>query len=89
MRISLNSDLERLVRDKVDSGLYASESDVIGEALHLMDERDRWQDWRKNDIREKIAAGAASLRAGRGADGEDVFSRIDAELDFIERKATA
>jgi hypothetical protein len=34
----------------------------------------------KGDIREKIAARAASLRAGQGVDGEDFFDRVDTDL---------
>ena len=41
----------------------------------------------RRSIREKIAAGLASARAGRLLDGEDVFASIHAELDEIERQS--
>ncbi len=84
MNVSLTPELERLVDFKVRTGRYGSASEVIGEALRLMDERDQMHELHKDEIRKKIAAGAASLRAGKGVDGEAVFDRIDAELDAIE-----
>jgi antitoxin ParD1/3/4 len=85
MDVSLPPELERLVRHKVETGGYGSASDVIGEALRLMDERDRLAELHRDEIRKKIAAGMASLRAGKGVDGEAAFDRIDAELDAAER----
>ena len=89
MNVSLTLELEDLVRDKVKSGRYGSATEVVGEALRLMIQRDRFQELHKEQIREKIAAGVASLRAGQGADGEDFFDRIDAELDAIQRLGPA
>jgi hypothetical protein len=59
---------------------------VIREALRLLDERDQLTELHKNEIRKKIAAGMASLLAGKGADGEAVFDRIDAKLDAAARR---
>jgi len=89
MNVSLTPELEDLVRDKVKSGRYGSATEVVGEALRLMIQRDRFQELHKEQIREKIAAGVASLRAGQGADGEDFFDRVDAELDAIQRLGPA
>jgi len=36
MNVSLTPDLERFVREKVDSGLYSSASEVVREALRLL-----------------------------------------------------
>lgn len=41
MNISLTPDLDQLVADKVSSGRYTSASEVIREALRLMDSRDQ------------------------------------------------
>jgi hypothetical protein len=50
-----------------------------------MEERDQIQDLHKDEIRKKIAAAMASLRAGRSVDGEAVFDRLEAELGAAER----
>ncbi len=89
MNISLSSDLEQLVQRQVLTGRYTSASDVVGEALRQMDERDRaWTLW-ADDAREKIAAGMASLRAGDGLDGDAFLAAMDAELAELEGHAPA
>jgi antitoxin ParD1/3/4 len=89
MNVTLTPEIERLIRDKVQTGRYSSASEVICEALRLLDECDQLTELHKNEIRKKIAAGMASLRAGKGTDGEAVFDRIDAELDAAERRGPA
>ena len=41
MNVSLTPKLEALVRRKVESGLYNSASEVVREALRLLEEHDR------------------------------------------------
>ena len=41
MNVNLTPQLEELVRSKVNSGMYTSASEVVREALRLMDEQDR------------------------------------------------
>lgn len=85
MNVSLTPELEKLVHLKVETGRYTSASEVIREALRLMEERDKMLELQKSAIGKQIAAGMTSLRAGKGKDGEAVFDRIDAELDASER----
>jgi antitoxin ParD1/3/4 len=86
MNVSLTSELEELVHLKVQSGRYTSASEVVREALRLMEERDQVQALQKDALRQKIAAGMASLRAGDGVDGEAFFDTMDAELAELERQ---
>jgi antitoxin ParD1/3/4 len=39
MNVELTPELEQLIRSKVDSGRYSSASEVVGEALRLLDQR--------------------------------------------------
>lgn len=41
MNVSLTPELEAMVREKVEGGLYVSASEVIREALRMMEENDR------------------------------------------------
>lgn len=74
MNVHLTPELEQLVQGKVQSGRYNSASEVVREALRLMEERDL----RKEDIRKRIAQGLDSQRLGRLVDGEAVFDRLEA-----------
>jgi len=57
MNISLTSQLEELVKKKVDSGRYGSASEVIREALRLLEERDRLHAIRLEELRKEIKRG--------------------------------
>jgi antitoxin ParD1/3/4 len=89
MNVSLTPELEELVRLNVQTGRYGSVSDVLGEALRLMDELDRAQSVFDDDVQEKIAAGLTSLRAGEGVDGDAFLAEMDAELAELEGSAKA
>ena len=60
----LSGDLERLVLNKVERGLYRSADEVISEALHALDERDQDLDARatafKANIEERLQNGPAT-----------------------------
>jgi antitoxin ParD1/3/4 len=60
MNVSLPPSLEDLVKGKVDSGLYNSASDVMREALCLLEERDRLRERRLDELRRDIQVGIDS-----------------------------
>ncbi|MEH2124389.1 type II toxin-antitoxin system ParD family antitoxin [Nostoc sp.] len=80
MNISLTPELEQLVKDKVNSGRYHSVSEVMGEALRLLDERDRIQEQRLAELKAKIQVGIEELERGEGIDGEEVFAEIEEDI---------
>lgn len=41
MSVQIADDVETIIREKVESGLYPSADEVLREALRLLDERDR------------------------------------------------
>jgi antitoxin ParD1/3/4 len=84
MNVCLTPELESLIQLKVSNGRYTSASEVVREALRLMEERDQMQELVKASMREKIAAGMASLRAGHGTDGEAFMTQLDSELASLE-----
>ncbi len=60
MNISLTRQLEEFVKSKVESGLYGSASEVMREALRLLEERDRMRSLRVEDLRAQIKKGLDS-----------------------------
>ena len=63
MNISLPLHLETLVKTKVESGLYTSTSDVMREALQLLEERDRLNALKLENLRQDIQKGVDSGEA--------------------------
>jgi antitoxin ParD1/3/4 len=75
------------LQSKVKSGRYNSASDVVREALRLLEQRDEVFTRRQEEIREQIEEGWQSAERGKLVDGDEVFDRIDAELEAMERSA--
>lgn len=77
MNVHLTAELEQLVQSKVKSGRYNSASEVVREALRLLEERDQLLELRKEAIRRKIDEGYESLSRGEGVDGETFFADLE------------
>ena len=60
MNVNLTPHLEELVRAKVDSGLYTSASEVVREALRLMEEQDCLRQARLEELRREVRKGLES-----------------------------
>lgn len=60
MNVNLTPHLEEMVRQKVNSGLYTSASEVVREALRLMDEQDQLRAAKLAQLREDVRAGLDS-----------------------------
>jgi len=66
VNISLTPELEKLIYEKVRSGLYNSASEVIREALRLLHERDQVRQQELEALRAKINRGLEQLDRGEG-----------------------
>lgn len=60
MNVSLTPELEQYVQDKVSSGAYYSASEVIREGLRMLQERDRLQEARLQQLRQEVQVGMDS-----------------------------
>ena len=60
MNVNLTPQLEEMVRQKVSSGLYTSASEVVREALRLMDEQDRLRSAKLAQLRQEVRTGLTS-----------------------------
>ncbi|MEG4282882.1 type II toxin-antitoxin system ParD family antitoxin [Microcoleus sp. A006_D1] len=84
MNISLTSELEKLIQEQVKKGKYSSASEMVGEALRLLWERDRIKEKRLAQLKEKIRVGIEAADRGEGIDGEEVFDEIEEDICRIE-----
>ena len=66
MNISLTPQLEEIVKKKVDSGRYHSVSEVIREAIRILEERDRLQEIKLEALRNEVSVGLEQLDHGEG-----------------------
>ena len=71
MNVSLTPTLEELVQRRVASGLYNSASEVIREALRLLEERDEIRKLRLGTLRKEISVGLDQLERGEVSEYDD------------------
>ena len=64
MNVSLTPKLEELIKQKVESGMYNSSSEVVREALRLLDERDKIMEMRLAEFNREIQIGLDQLDRG-------------------------
>ena len=78
--VALPPDMVMLVRDAVESGEYASASEVIREALRAWKFRRKVETLEADELRELINEGAES---GPGIDADLVFARLRSKYEKI------
>jgi len=79
MNVSLTPELEKLVAEKVASGMYGSASEVIREGLRLLVERDDHNLRRLEQLKKEIAIGLEQLDRGESLP----FAKV---IEDIKRK---
>jgi len=67
MNVSLPSAMEKMVDERVRSGMYSSASEVVREALRLLKERDELRRQQLEQLRKDIAIGVAQADRGEVA----------------------
>jgi len=65
LNVSRTPQLEELVQEKVESGRYNSASEVVREALRLLEERDQFKAIHLEELRKNIAVGIEQLDRGQ------------------------
>ena len=87
MNVHLTPELEQLVQSKVQSGRYNSASEVVREALRLMEHKDEIRAAQMQKLRSRIDQALGEADRGEGADGEQYMQNLVEDLDTRERKA--
>jgi len=77
MNVSLTPELETLISQKVATGMYHSASEVIREALRLLNEHDALRQIHHEELRREIAIGMEEIKRGKVAplDIEDIKAK--------------
>jgi antitoxin ParD1/3/4 len=73
---NLGSHFEGFVRELVDSGRYASASEVMRDGLRLLEEREAQRRAKLEALKADIREG---MESGPGIPADDVFDRLEAK----------
>ncbi|TIO05962.1 type II toxin-antitoxin system ParD family antitoxin [Mesorhizobium sp.] len=79
---SIGSRYEALVRELVESGRYASASEVVRDSLRLLEEREEQRKAKLAALREDIRRG---IESGPGIPAGQVFERLEAKYSGKSR----
>ncbi|HWZ45451.1 MAG TPA: type II toxin-antitoxin system ParD family antitoxin [Candidatus Saccharimonadales bacterium] len=82
MNVSLTPDLEQFVSAKVESGRYNSASEVVREALRLLEEQDRIRASQLAGFNQELSRRLDSLDRGQHVDPAAARAKL-------QRKSTA
>ena len=83
MNVNLTPHLEEMVRNKVSSGKYTSASEVVREALRLMQEQDQLKELKLQQLRNDIQQG---LNSGPGVPWDAEEMKLKFRKDFVAKK---
>ena len=83
MNVTLGSEFEKRINEKVDSGVYKSDSEVIRDGLRLLFEKDVSKQQQLEILREEVGKGFQQLSNGQTSDKSalDIFADVSKELD--------
>ena len=65
---------ERFVKKQIESGRYSSASEVVREALRLMEEREELREAQIRNLRQQLHAG---IDSGQGSPASKAFDRLE------------
>jgi len=76
VNVSLTPELEAFLQSRVRSGRYQTTSEVVREALRLLERHEREREAAFQELRAKLKRGAVQAERGDLLDGEEVFEEL-------------
>lgn len=88
VNVSITPELDEFLQARVKSGRYQTTSEVVREALRLLERHEREQDHARNQIKAKLTRGAEEAERGDLLDGEQVFAELREMIEERRRERT-
>ena len=87
MNVLLTPELESFIESTVSTGRYHSASEVVQEALRLLEERERLRASQIAEFRAEMDDRMAATDRGEVVDGEEAFARLRAKAEARRKRA--
>ena len=81
MNVSLTTELEKFVSAKVESGRYNSASEVVREALRLLEEHDQARSYKLAGFNQELGGRLDSLDRGQQVSAADARARLKSKSE--------
>ena len=76
VNISITPELDAFLQKRVKSGRYQTTSEVVREALRLLERHEKERDEAFQQLKAKLKRGAAQAERGELIDGAEVFEEL-------------
>jgi antitoxin ParD1/3/4 len=86
VNISITPELDAFLQSRVQSGRYQTTSEVVREALRLLERQENERDEARRQLKAKLERGAAQAGRGELLDGDEVFDEL---REIIEERKRA
>ena len=86
VNISITPELDAFLQDRVKSGRYQTTSEVVREALRLLERQEQERDAALYQLKAKLERGAGQAEGGELIDGDEVFDEL---REMIEERRRA
>jgi antitoxin ParD1/3/4 len=83
MTIQIPAEFQQFVRQVIERGSFGTETEVVSEALRLL----QTLDLRQDELRRELQVGLDELNRGEEVDGEDVFRDLRERLAALTRQS--
>jgi len=83
MNVTLGTEFEKRIQEKVASGMYTSASEVIRDGLRLLFEKDMQKQQQLDVLRQEVAKGFEQLSAGEQSSKSalDIFAEVSRAMN--------
>jgi antitoxin ParD1/3/4 len=85
VNISLTPELGAFLQSRVKSGRYQTTSEVVREALRLLQQQEKEREQRLRQLKVKLKRGASQAERGELLDGDEVFEELRQMIDERRR----
>ena len=79
---AIGDHFEQFIKTQLESGRYSSASEVVRDALRLMEEREQLRQIQLEQLRQQIRAG---IDSGPSIPAEEVFDRLSAKYQAMAK----
>ena len=77
---AIGDHFEQFIKAQLESGRYSSASEIVRDALRLMEEREQLRQIQLDRLRQQIQAG---IDSGSSIPAEEVFDRLNAKYQAM------
>src|ERR1700723_459202 len=89
VNVSITPELDSFLQSRVKSGRYQTTSEVVREALRLLERHKQEREETLNQLKQRLERGAGEAERGELIDGDEVFDELREMIEERRRSRLA